>query len=41
MEVLMKPTDLIALLLAVNNGWALAAFLVVVAVWIYVHRKGA
>jgi len=31
----MKLTDLIALLPAVNNGYALTAFLGVLAVWVY------
>jgi len=37
----MKPTDLVALLPAVNNGYALTAFLVALAVWVYFARWGA
>jgi len=37
----MKPTDVIALLPAVNNGWAFAAFLTGLAVWLYIDRRGA
>lgn len=37
----MKPTDWIVLLPAVNNGWAFAAFVVLVALWLYSgHRNG-
>jgi hypothetical protein len=35
----MKPTDLIPLLPAVNNGWAFAAFVIVVAVTLYLRRR--
>jgi hypothetical protein len=35
----MKPVDLITLLPAVNNGWAFAAFVVVVAVSLYLGRR--
>jgi hypothetical protein len=31
----MKPTDLLPLLPAVNNGWAFAAFVILVAIWLY------
>jgi hypothetical protein len=31
----MKPTDLLPLLPTVNNGWAFAAFLILVAIWFY------
>jgi hypothetical protein len=34
----MKPTDLIPLLPAINNGWAFAAFLIVIAVYLYFRR---
>ena len=36
----MKPTDLVALLTwtTVNNGYALTAFLAVLAVWVYFRR---
>ncbi len=34
----MKSTHLIALLLVVNNGWAFAAFLIVIAVSLYFER---
>jgi hypothetical protein len=37
----MKPTDLIALLPAINNGWAFAAFIIVVLVWLYLTRRGS
>lgn len=37
----MKPTDLIVLLAAVNNGYALTAFVVALAVWVYFNRGGA
>lgn len=37
----MKPTDWIAVLPAVNNGWTFAAFLVVVALTLYFGRKDA
>jgi hypothetical protein len=36
----MKPTDLIPLISAINNGWAFAAFIVVVAVWLYLRQRG-
>jgi hypothetical protein len=36
----MKPTDLIALLPAINNGYALTAFLIGLAVWLYSNRRG-
>jgi hypothetical protein len=35
----MKPTELITLLLAVNNGWAFAAFLIVIALSLYLNRR--
>ena len=38
----MKPTDLIPLvpaINAINNGWAFAAFIVVVAVMLYFARQ--
>jgi hypothetical protein len=35
----MKPTDLIAVLPAINNGWAFAAFVIVVTMWLYLHRQ--
>jgi hypothetical protein len=37
----MIPTSLIALLPAVNNGWAFAAFVIVVAVSLYLDRRDA
>jgi hypothetical protein len=37
---LMKPIDLLALLPAINNGWAFAAFVIVVAVTLYFNRRG-
>jgi len=37
----LKPTDLLPLLPAINNGWTFAAFVVVVAVWIYSTRRGS
>jgi hypothetical protein len=36
----MKPIDLLALLPAINNGWAFAAFVIVVAVTLYFNRRG-
>lgn len=36
----MKPTDLLPLLAAIDNGWAFAAFVVVVAVTLYLGRRG-
>lgn len=35
----MKPSELIALLLAVNNGWAFAALLIMVAVSLYLDSR--
>jgi hypothetical protein len=35
----MKPTDLIPLLPAVNNGWAFAAFVIIVAVMLCLQRR--
>jgi hypothetical protein len=37
----MKPTDLIAVLPAINNGWAFAAFVLVVLVTLYLGRRDA
>lgn len=37
----MKPTDLITLLPAVNNGWAFAAFVLVIVVTLYLGRRDA
>jgi hypothetical protein len=37
----MKPADWIALFPAVNNGWAFAAFVVVMAVTLYFGRRDA
>jgi hypothetical protein len=37
----LKPTDLIPLLASVNNGWAFAAFVVGVALYLYLNRRGA
>ena len=34
----MKPTDWIALLPALNHGWAFAAFVVLVLLWLYSRR---
>jgi hypothetical protein len=36
----MKPTDLILMLPAINNGWAFAAFLIGLGVWLYLSRRG-
>jgi hypothetical protein len=36
----MKLTDLIVALPAVNNGYALTAFLVALAVWLYLGGHG-
>lgn len=36
----MKPAGLIALLLAVNNGWAFATFVILVALSLYLNRRG-
>ena len=35
----MKPADWIALLPAVNNGWAFAAFVILMAVTLYFGRR--
>jgi len=35
----MKPTDLIALLPAVNNGWAFAAFVILIVASLYFGRR--
>ncbi len=35
----MKPTDLIPLLPAVNNGWAFAAFVIIAALWLCFGRR--
>jgi hypothetical protein len=35
----MKLTDLIALISAVNNGWAFAAFVIVLVVSLYYRRR--
>jgi hypothetical protein len=35
----MKPADWIALLPAVNNGWAFAAFIILMAVTLYFGRR--
>jgi len=40
-EALMNPTALIAMLAAVNNGWAFAAFVALLAVSIYFGRRDA
>jgi type III secretory pathway component EscR len=40
-EATLKPTDLIALLPAVNNGWAFAAFVIGLAVYLYLGRRDA
>jgi hypothetical protein len=37
----MNPTALIAMLAAVNNGWAFAAFVLLLAVWLYCGRRDA
>jgi hypothetical protein len=37
----MKPTDLISLLPAINNGWAFAAFVIVILAWLYLARRGS
>jgi hypothetical protein len=35
----MKPTEWIAIFLAVNNGWSFAAFLIAVTLSLYFRRK--
>jgi hypothetical protein len=35
----MKPTDLIPLIPAINNGWAFAAFVVAIGAWLYLSRR--
>jgi hypothetical protein len=35
----MKLTDLLALLPAVNNGWAFAAFVIVIVARLYLSRR--
>jgi hypothetical protein len=35
----MKPADWIALLPVINNGWAFAAFVIVVVATLYVGRR--
>ena len=37
----MKPNDWVALIAAVNNGWAFAAFVIVVIVTVYFSRRDA
>ena len=37
----MKFFDLVILLSAINNKWAFAAFLVIIAVWLYFERQDA
>lgn len=37
----MKPSDLIALLPAINNGWAFAAFVLLIALTLYLGRRDA
>jgi hypothetical protein len=37
----MNPAALIAMLAAVNNGWAFAAFVLLLAVWLYCGRRDA
>jgi hypothetical protein len=37
----MKPSDLITLLPAINNGWAFAAFVLVVLVTLYLGHRDA
>jgi len=37
----MNPTQLIAILPAINNGWAFTAFLIGLVVWLYLRRRGA
>jgi hypothetical protein len=36
----MKPTNLIPLIPAINNGWAFAAFIIAIAVWLYLRERG-
>jgi len=38
---LMNPAALIAMLAAVNNGWAFAAFVLLLAVSLYFGRRDA
>lgn len=40
-EALMNPAALIAMLAAVNNGWAFAAFVLLLAVSLYFGRRDA
>ena len=35
----MKPAELIALLLAVNNGWSFAAFVIVIAMSLWLPGR--
>jgi hypothetical protein len=37
----MKPTDWIAILPAINNGWTFAAFIVVIGISLYFSRRDA
>jgi hypothetical protein len=37
---ILKPTDLLPLIPAVNNGWTFAAFVVAVLIWLYLGRRG-
>jgi hypothetical protein len=37
----MKPADWIPLLPVINNGWAFAAFVIVLAVTLYFGRRDA
>lgn len=37
----MKLADFISLLPTVNNGWAFAAFVILVVVWLYLDRRAA
>jgi len=40
-EAPMKPADWIPLLPVINNGWAFAAFVIVLAVTLYFGRRDA
>ncbi len=37
----MNPAALIAMLAAVNNGWAFAAFVIFLGAWLYFGRQDA
>jgi hypothetical protein len=37
----MKPAEWIAILPAINNGWAFAAFIIVIGISVYFNRRDA